>query len=134
MRAICLIVLLCTFGCSQTERPTTAATEAEKDVTSETLANLVYVDMFAPGYTTQHPLVGRLTGGRDMAFMYNDSGDTIHAVFPKGVSAPDELNGRFTLQGHYQVASGKHTEDDRLVKRIPQGHRYFVVSSWTTRK
>lgn len=134
MRTFCILVVLCTFGCSKTERPTTANTQAVQDAPSEALDDLVFVDMFAPDYATQHPLIGRSSGGQDMAFKHVGSGETIHAVFPKGVSAPEALNGRFALQGHYQVASEKHTKDDSPVKMIPKGYRYFVVSSWTIKK
>ena len=125
---------LCTFGCSQAERSAPTGSHALQSAPSETLENLVYVDMFAPDYTTQHPLVGRSAGGRDMAFKHIQSGETIHAVFPKGVSAPEDLNGSFILQGRYQVTPEKNTKEDRLVKRSPKGYRYFVVSSWKQKK
>ena len=136
MRTICILVLLCAFGCSPTEQPTPADTPAAHDVPLETLDNLVYVDMFAPGYTTQHPLVGRATGGRDMAFRHIQSKDTIHAVFPKGVTAPDHFGGQFELHGRYQATPKvKRTEEQRPVKkRIPEGYRYFAVSSWKQKK
>ena len=134
MRTIYILVVLCTFGCSHVERPTTADTQAVQNATSETLDNLVFVDMFAPDYGTQHPLIGRSGGGQDMAFKHVGSGEIIHVVFPRGVSTPESLNGRFILHGHYQIASEKHTNEDRPVKRTPKGYRYFVAASWTTKK
>lgn len=134
MRTICILVVLSTFGCSKTERTTTADAQAVQEAPSEALDNLVFVDMFAPDYTTQHPLIGHSRGGQDMAFKHVVSGETIHAVFPKRASAPEALNGHFALQGHYEVAAEKHTKDDSLVKMIPKDYRYFVVSSWTTKE
>jgi hypothetical protein len=134
MRTIYMLVVLCAFGCSQTEQPTPTDTPAVQDAPSETLDNLVYVDMFAPDYTTQHPLVGRSTGGRDMAFRHIPSGRTIHAVFPKGVSAPEALDGHFILHGHYSQAVLPGGNDKRVVKRPKEVYRYFAVSSWKQNK
>jgi hypothetical protein len=133
VRTIFILVVLCAFGCSQTEQPTPTDTPAVQDAPSETLDNLVYVDMFAPDYTTQHPLIGRAAGGRDMAFRHIQSGETIHTVFPKGVSLPEAFEGQFVLHGQYQTVPPQR-EDGRLIKRIPKDYRYFAVSSWKQNK
>ena len=136
MKLLAILLLLFAFGCSHTEPPAATDSPGVKNVPSETLNNLVYVDMFAPSYTTQHPLIGRSVGGRDMAFRHAQSGKTIHAVFPKGVSAPDDLNGQFKLHGHYQTTAKVKEEKEASIvkKRIPDDYRYFIVSSWEHKK
>jgi hypothetical protein len=134
MKTLCMLLLLCAFGCSQTEQPPPMDAPAVNNAPSTTLANLVYVDMFAPDYTTQHPLVGRSAGGRDMAFRHTQSGETIHAVFPKGVSAPEALDGHFVLHCHYSQAVLPGGNDKSVVKRPKEVYRYFAVSSWKQKK
>ena len=134
MRTIGIIALLCAFGCTRIDRPAATGAPTVQDTPSATLDNLVYVNMFAPDYTTQHPLVGRSTGGRDMAFRHIPSGRTIHAVFPKGVSAPEALDGHFILHGHYSQAVLPGGNDKRVVKRPKEVYRYFAVSSWKQKK
>ena len=104
--------------------------QASIDDSLMTLEGLVHVDMFARDYTTEHPLMciadGDFPNGREMAFRHVQSGVTVHAVFPKEVSAPEDLDGRFVLHGHYQGIQKK----DRVVKGRAEDYRCFLVSSW----
>jgi hypothetical protein len=72
-----------------------------------------------------------------MVFKDSDKKTEYHTVFPKGVMPPrkDELGKSLTLRGRFEVLQstpdGKPLqESDRLIKRIGEGYRYFVVSSW----
>ena len=109
------------------------------------LHGVTYVDMYAPAYMTQRPLLcgeGRhYPGGTEMVFNHSDKKAEYHAVFPKGVRPPrkSECVNSLTLHGRFEVIrsapDGKALkEPDRLVKRIPHGYRYFVVSSWELEK
>lgn len=106
-----------------------------------TLQGLAYVDMHAPGYTTEHPLLcgeGRYyPGGTEMIFKHPGQEGEFHAVFPEDITAPQkgDLGTPLTLQGRFEAI--KLTPDGealekltRPVKRIPYGYRYFVVSNW----
>ena len=99
MRIVFIVIVLCVFGCRETDHPASIDT-------STTLQNLVNVDMFSPAYSTQHPLVcstgGDFPNGKEMAFKQSESEESIHAVFPEGVTPPDSLKGTFILHGKYQ--------------------------------
>lgn len=103
----------------------------QQDSASVTLANVVYVDMFSSDYTTSHPLVcevGRdFPAGRELAFRRPESGESVHAVFPENVAAPEDLKGSFVLRGHYQRIQNR---DSYKLKKPSEDYRYFVVSSW----
>lgn len=116
--------MLCAFGCTKTDHST--PTES-----STTLQDLVYVDMFSPSYNTQHPLVcstsGDFPNGKEMAFKHSESKESIHAVFPEGVTPPDSLKGKFILYGDYQSIQNR---DKYKLKSPKEDYQYFVVSSW----
>ena len=106
----------------------------------DTLQGVAYVDMFAPTYTTERPLLcgeGRhYPGGTEMIFKLPDQSGEVHAVFPEGIAAPKEsdLLNTFTLHGRFEaIQSGSDGKalgkTARPVKRIPYGYRYFIVSS-----
>jgi len=111
------------------------------ETTRDTLRGMAYVDMYAPTYTTQRPLLcgeGRhYPGGTDMVFKRSGQGGEVHAVFPKDVAVPSKGDLTTTLTLHGQFATIQSTPDGkamdkpaRPVKRIPYGYRYFVVSRW----
>ncbi len=118
MRLVSVVALFCVLGCSQTN-------------TSLTLKNLVYVDMYSPSYHTQHPLVcgtGRdFPAGRELAFRQSESRESVHAVFPAGVTPPNTLDGKFVLRGYFQ---GIQNRGSYKFKKPKEDYRYFVVSSW----
>lgn len=130
---ISLSVIAClSIHCSNSEVSTTG---------HDTLHGVTYVDMFAPAYTNQRPLLsgeGRYyPGGAEMVFKHSEEKAEYHAVFPKGVTPPrkSELDHSLTLRGRFEAIratpEGKAFEElDRPVKQIPYGYRYFVVSSW----
>ena len=97
-----------------------------------TMEDLVYV----PDYPNEHPLIcipgGDFPNGSELIFRHVKTGETVHAVFPEGVSAPEELDGRFALRGHYQGIQKRR--EGYIVKNPPKDYRYFVVSSWEGRK
>ena len=105
---------------------------------SVTLKNVVYVDMFAKDYPTEHPLMclpdTDFPDGHEMAFRQPESGHPVHAVFPKGVAPPENLAGTFILHGHFQSIQNwdafTPTDTRKLVKVPPKDYQYFVVSSW----
>ena len=133
MRTLCILVVLCAFGCSHPERPTATDTSAVQDASSETLVNLVYIDPASA--TTQHPLVcgaeRDFPAGRELAFRNPQSQEFVHAVFPKGVTPPKRLDGKLVLHGHYQAIQDRKTY---TLKQPPEDYRYFVVSSWEYEK
>jgi hypothetical protein len=135
MRIACLIAMLCTSGCSRDEGPSVSDNHEQQDSASVTLENVVYVDMFSTHYSTEHPLVcgvGRdFPAGREMAFKGPESGESVHAVFPEDVAAPENLNGSFVLRGHYQRIQNR---DSYKFKKPSEDYRYFVVSSWEHRE
>jgi hypothetical protein len=111
----------------------------EKEPTTKkniiTLGNLVYVDMNARNYTTQHPLVcvegGDFPTGKELIFRHLESGESIHAVFPKGIMPPKDLDGEFIFHGHFQsIQKWGHYK----LKKPGKDYRYFVVSSYETVK
>jgi len=158
MRIACLIAVLCISGCSQDDGPSVTdnhrqpvTDNAKQSVTDNqeqqdpapvtleavTLEDVVYVDMFAVGYTTEHPLMCRpgkdFPEGREMAFRDPQSGKSVHAVFPEAAAAPENLDGSFVLHGHYQGIQNWDSfkpAPNRIVKRPPEDYQYFVVSSW----
>ena len=131
MRIVCLVAVLCSFGCSHVDRSGVTGGPEQQEHAAVTLGNLVYVDMFSANYTTQHPLVcgaGRdFPTGREMVFRYSEAGKPIHAVFPAGVTPPETLDGKFVLHGRFQ---GIQNRDSYKLKKPHKDYRYFVVSSW----
>lgn len=93
------------------------------------LDNLVYVDPSTA--TTQHPLVcgeGRdFPDGHEMLFRNNETGVTIHAVFPAGVKPPEKLDGTFTLRGEFQTIK---KWDSYGAKKPRASYQYFVVTDY----
>jgi hypothetical protein len=112
-----------------------ANSEDDDGSQAETLKNLAYVDMHAADYTTQHPLVcgaeGDFPTGRELAFRQVESKETVHAVFPEGVTPPKTFDGKFVLRGHFQ---GIQNMDRYKLKKPEKDYRYFVVSSWEHQK
>ena len=135
MKHAYMITLFCALGCSQTDSSTPTESSETQSRASITLNNLVYFDMYGEDYNTQHPLVcgtGReFPAGREMVFRYNESSESVHAVFPEEATAPKNLNGKFVLHGHYQ---GIQNRDYYKHKKPPSDYRYFVVASWECRK
>ena len=88
------------MGCSSSEVGATAP---------DSLRGVRYVDMYAPTYTTQRPLLagkGRhYPGGTEMVFKRPDKEAECHAVFPKGVTAPreNELTKALVLHGRFEA-------------------------------
>jgi len=97
-----------------------------------TLRNLV------ANYDGQHPLVcgaGRdFPAGREVVFRSSESGKPVHAVFPGGATAPENVDGSFVLHGRYQGIQNRDRPKHKLYKRIPSDYRYFVVASWERRR
>lgn len=116
MRLVYVVALFCVLGCSQTN-------------TSLTLTNL-YVDVSSAD-APQHPLVcgadRDFPDGRELAFRQSESRESVHVVFPSGVTPPDTLDGKFALHGHFQ---GIQNGDSYKFKKPKEDYRYFVVSSW----
>lgn len=133
-RIACLIAVLCSFGCSDIDRSGATGNPEQQDHSSVTLGDLVYVDMFSADYTTQHPLVcgaGRdFPAGREMVFRSSESGKPVHAVFPDGATAPENVDGNFVLHGRYQGIQNRDHLKHKLHKRPPSDYRYLVVASW----
>ena len=126
------IVAFLSTNCSRSE---------VSEMGSDTLRGVAYVDMYAPTYTTQRPLLcgeGRhYPGGTDLVFKQSGQGGEVHVVFPKDVAVPSKGDLTKTLTLHGRSAVIESTPDgkgmdksSRLVKRIPYGYRYFVVSRW----
>ena len=146
MRIACLIAVLCISGCSQDDGPSVTDNQKQpvtdnqeqQDPASVTLEDVVYVDIFARGYTTEHPLMCRpgkdFPQGCEMAFRDPESGESVHAVFPEAAAAPENLDGSFVLHGHYQGIQNweafKPTDAKKLVKVPLEDYQYFVVISW----
>ena len=90
------------------------------------LDNLIQVDA-----DFQHPLVcipgGDFPAGEELTFKNAESGVFVHAVFPEGVTVPNELQGSFVLHGHFQ---GIQNRARYTRKRPREDYQYFVVSSW----
>jgi len=124
------------MNCSNSEIIGTATAE---------LHGVTYVDMYAPAYTTQRPLLcgqGRhYPEGTEMVFKHSEKKAEYHAVFPKGVTPPrkSELDNCLTLHGRFEAIQstpdGKALQEpNQPLKRIPFGYRYFVVASWEMEK
>lgn len=134
MRIVCSVVLvLCTFGCLQSDAPRRTGSTSQQETSSRVLlTNLVYVDALFTGY--QHPLVcgpgGDFPAGQEQVFKDTESNDFIHVVFPEDIATPDELQGNFVLHGHFQGIQNR----TRYTRKIPpEDYSYFVVSSWEYR-
>jgi len=141
MKSIYITALLFIVGCSSTKDSIVTANEMETGKASVTLRKLVYVDMSAPDYTTQHPLLctNYYPDGSELIFKHPGKDGYVHAVFPKGVTAPqkNELTNTFTLHGHFQTIETNTNHDNKapqksvvVKKRITVGYQYFLVSSW----
>ncbi len=134
MRIVCSVVLvLCTFGCSQSDAPMRTDSSIQQDSSSRILTNLVYVDELSAGY--QHPLVcgpnGDFPAGQELVFKHTESNIFIHVVFPEEIETPVELQGNYVLHGHFQGISNR----TRYTRKIPpEDYSYFVVSSWEYRE
>ena len=133
MRRACTIALLGVLGCSQVDRSTPKVSSETQSRAAMALTDLVHVGMHGAG-VSQHPYVcgtgGDFPTGHETIFRSNESGE-VHAVFPDGVTAPENLNGSFVLHGHYQGIQNR----DRYTGKIPPSdYRYFVVASWERKK
>ncbi len=130
MRFIWMIAIYALFGylpiCSFASK-----NYVKQNSVLETLKNLVYVDMYAPNYTTQHPLVCGTSRdfprGRELIFKNINLKKSIHAVFPEKNISPKKLDGIFILHGHFQNIQNKK---NYKFKKPSNNYRYFVVSSW----
>ena len=137
-----ILALSCVLGCSQDDGPSATDNQEQQEPASVTSENVVYVDMFARGYPTEHPLMCRpgkdLPEAPEMAFRDPESGKLVHAVFPEAAAAPEKLDGSFVLHGHYQGIQNwdafKPTDPNKAVKSPPEDYEYFVVSSWEQKK
>jgi len=133
MRTICLLALLSASGWSQAGSPTPTGTSSVENRASVALGNLVPID--AASSNTQHPLVcgvGRdFPNGRELAFQNPQSREFVHAVFPEGVKPPEDLGGKFVLNGRYQ---GIQNRESYTLKQPPRDYRYFVAASWERKK
>jgi len=136
-------VALCgVLGCSGAERvgPSTEregpasppASPAGPAGPTMTLENLVSDDVFGGD---EHPLVcgaGReFPAGRELLLGNLETREPVHVVFPDAEAAPDDLEGRFVLHGHFQ---GIQDRSRYTMKRPPEDYRYFVVASWECEK
>lgn len=137
------ITAACIVGCSQPDNSTAKPGRQKSSDAPVTLRGLVYEDMHSPHYLTQRPLltINYFPGGAEMIFKRPAAEEEIHAVFPKGIPAPqkDELSGTFTLNGEFETIK---TQPDnttpprpvRMEKGYLIGYRYFKVSSWERTK
>jgi hypothetical protein len=127
-RCASLLLLCAVCGCALPVLEGAAGKPGKKTMTLE---NLVHVDMYAPSYTTQHPLVcgtGKdFPAGAELLFRNQATGRVVHAVFPEAAGQPADLDGRFALRGRYQ---GIQNMASYPWKRPASGYRYFVVSAW----
>jgi hypothetical protein len=125
-------------------RPLAAPAAGVRATAEDMLEGVTHVDMHAPTYRTQRPLLcgpGRhFPDGMEMVFRNPDTATEFHVVFPKDVSAPqgNALTSALTLHGRFgtiQSAPGGKppSEPDRLGKPVPDDYRYFVVSRWEIR-
>ena len=133
-RTACLIAVFCSVGCARIDGADGAHSTGDASHTSITLADLVYVDMFAADYRNQHPLVcgagGDFPAGREMVFRRSESGKSIHVVFPDKTAAPENVKGTFVLRGWFQGIQNVSLAGGKLQKKLPAEYRYFVVASW----
>jgi len=129
MKAICILLMLCVFGCSRTDRPAPPHPPAVQQTPSVILNDLVRVDTFAS--VLKHPLVcgaGRdFPAGQEIPFRQSPSREFVHAVFPEGVTPPSAMGGTFILHGRYQTIQNRKSY---TLKTPPDDYKYFVASSW----
>ena len=129
MKTVWLAVIVCTFGCSHIERPTSAHTPVVQDRPSVTFDGLVPVN--ASLADMQHPLVcgvGRdIPDGHELTFRNPETRESVHAVFPHGVTPPKSLDGKFTLHGHFQTIQKRNSY---TLKQPLEDYRYYLVTSW----
>lgn len=129
MREIIMLLLFCsvvcqTTGCSQPDTSKEAPA---------VLRGVLYVDMYAPAYSTQRPLLcgdGRLfPEGTELVFRDPDTSVEFHTVFPEGVKAPEgpDLAKSLVLRGRFDAID---LPRDQYPKEHPPGYKYFVVSGW----
>ncbi len=126
-------------GCQEPKQPLQPTIKSDRQMYEKediiTLGNLVYVDIYARDYTTQHPLMcgeGKdFPAGKELFFRHLESGESVHAVFPEGITPPKDLDGEFVFHGHFQNIQ----KLDRYKFKAPErDYRYFVVSSYETHK
>jgi|GEM_PF-2026741 len=111
----------------------------QQDSASVTLENVVYCHGGSPSQQPLMCLPGKdFPEGREMTFRDPESGEFVHAVFPKAAAAPENLDGSFVLHGRFQGIQNWDAfapSDARPVMKIPpKDYRYFVVSSWEHRE
>ena len=127
------VILLCAFGCSQSDAPMRTGSNPQQDFSVSTLTNLVYVDALSAG--CQHPLVcgpnRDFPAGQELVFKHTESNIFIHAVFPEEIETPVESQGNFVLHGHFQEISNRTCYTRKIP---PEDYSYFVVSSWECEK
>lgn len=121
-------------------KPTVIQTAGLKPTTQDdvtvTLKDMLYVNMFAHKYTTQHPLIctkgGDYPGGVEMIFIkQSNPKEWVHAVFPKRTAVPKNKKNAVVLRGYFQNVQNI---DNYKIKRVPVDYKYFVVSSWEYQK
>jgi hypothetical protein len=69
--------------------------------------------------------------GRELVFWNPQSQGSVHAVFPKDIAAPDNLDGKFVLHGYFQVIQNRKSY---TLKQPLKDYRYLFVSSWEYKK
>jgi len=155
MRIACVVAVLCALGCSQDDGPSVtdnlhqpvtsnkhqpvADNQEQQEPASVTLENVVYSPGGSPSQQPLMCLPGKdFPEGREMTFRDPESGEFVHAVFPKAAAAPENLDGSFVLHGRFQGIQNWDAfapSDARPVMKIPpKDYRYFVVSSWEHRE
>ena len=111
------------------------AREAFRERASVTLEDVVYCPSGSPSQQPLMCLPGKdFPEGREMTFRDPESGEFVHAVFPKAVAAPENLEGSFVLHGRFQGIQNwdafQPANSKELIKSPPRDYRYFVVSLW----
>lgn len=113
-----------------------AKRKKDKNIAPVTLKDMLYVDMLAPEYMTQHPLICNANGdypdGSEMIFVKKlNPRQWVHAVFPEKMTVPENLKNTVVLHGHFQKIKNKaHYK----YKKPGDYYEYFVVSSWEYKK
>jgi len=129
MKSIFLIPLLYVMSCSSENRQSMKDAQYPEEP-NVILLNLVYYDALSFGF--QHPLICGVNSnyphGKELIFRAQESGEVIHAVFPKSLSSPKKLDGLFELLGSYQPY--QKSREDELNKVVSEDYQYFLVQSW----
>ena len=144
MRIVCLIAVLCSFGCTRSDHSQATGTPEQQDHAKPeqqdhdpvTLEDLVYAPA---GFSAETPIVCGadhldFPEGRELVFRHTESEELTQAVFPEGATAPKDLNGEFVLHGHYQGIQNLDRFKFKRHKRVPSDYRYFVVATWERKK